>query len=817
MNNVAKVLSAVAVLALGLVLLYSANGALPVSAQVVTGSVADDFISNTTGTANAPAKNTTTITIIDIGRDNGLGFGGDDVIAAGALSVKSGTETINVTSTEDLVTAGTFTVTIAVLAGTSTDAFTIAAEDGDDIEVRYTGSGGTTRLIRTAPSNNRTVKVDGAGPTLDNFSPGDETTSNDSTQTLSVEVDDTGAGLGAETDIRGAAGQLGNVYFSIGANNLPADEATALNDEETKWRVTLDVFDVAGTLIWTVTAEDDLGNQTVSDPLTVIVDVDPPDVDSAVTGHAPDTGADPVVDEASNTRKSILVMFTEDIDGDSIIRGGDNFQVLDDDDNELAIDKAEHFEDIVVDGVTTSRAVYITLEDDLAASDEPKVLVVRAIRDEAGNELTSAEVDAGDGIAPSISVLLVGTAEDGVATTGNLTIRVTSDELSTNPGLEPDAGGIGITVRQFNEAAPLTLLATRRDADEFDVEQDSRVWEWDFSFDDDEGGLYNVVVSVTDGENVTTEGTAAVDDAGDLSGDAIVFEVDTGIPGVVLTPETTDNPDAFIRLSFEGGVDPDGAAVLAEGDEYQEDSHGTVSVSSISITLEDATDGNEVEFSTINDTTFTVGPQDLPVGTHEIDVVATDEAGNEQTFTVDIAITERVPFEFLLQPGWNLISLPGTPASTDINDVIGSDHPINAVRTYDPTVPGGFLIAERDPSDGLFAGTLGTMDRDRGYFVRTTTFEPLEVLIPRLTVGERITPPTVNLFEGWNLVSIIDVGGDAGFGGAVAAGYLGGLDVAKIYGLDRDTGALATKGDLGDLEFGQGYWVYLNSDGVLVP
>ena len=822
MNNVAKVLSAVAVLALGLVLLYSANGALPVSAQVVTGDIADDFISNTT---TLGAVNTTTITIRDAGRDGAVqDTMGQDIIEATFLSVKSGTETINVTSTErdPVGAAGVFTVVISVMAtsGTTTP-FEIAAADGDDIEVRYTGSGGTTRLIRTAPSNKRTVKVDGAGPSLDDFSPEDGSTSNDDGQTLSVEVEDTGAGLGDEDAIRGVEGALGNVFFTIGQNDLPADEATALNDEETKWRVTLDVFDVAGTLVWTVTAEDDLGNTAVSVNLTVIVDVDAPEVESAVTGHAPDADADPVVDEAADNRKSILIMFNEDIDGDSIIRGGDNFQVLDEDDRELAIDKAEHFDDIVIDGVTSSRAVYITLEKDLDAADEPKVLVVRAIKDGAGNELTSAEVDADDGIAPSVTVLVDGTAEDEDVTTRRISIRVTSDELSTDPSIDPDDDGIGVTVRKFVEgAADPTLVVARRDADDFDVEDGSRVWEWEFEFEDDEAGLYNVVVMVTDGDNVTTEGTAAVNDDGDVSGDAIVFEVDTGIPGVVLTPEETDNADAFIRLSFEGGVDPDGDAVLAEGNEYEQDSHDTVFVSSITITLENAIDGTPVEFSTINDTTFTVGPQDLPVGTHDITVVATDEAGNEAEFIVDIEITERVPFEFLLQPGWNLISLPGTPASTDINDVIPADHPINAVRTYDPTVPGGFLIAERDPSDGLFAGTLSSMDRDRGYFVRTTTFEELGVLIPRLSVGERITPPTVELFEGWNLVSIIDVGGDNAFGEPIDPGaYLGGLDVAKVYGLNRDTGALAAvdMADIAGLQVGQGYWVYLTGDGVLVP
>ena len=95
-----------------------------------------------------------------------------------------------------------------------------------------------------------------------------------------------------------------------------------------------------------------------------------------------------------------------------------------------------------------------------------------------------------------------------------------------------------------------------------------------------------------------------------------------------------------------------------------------------------------------------------------------------------VEITERAAFTVNLRPGYNLISLPGTPESTDINDVIGADHAINQVLTYSPFVEGGWLSAERG-DDGAFAGTLTTIDGSTAYIVRTTSFEPLEVAIPR--------------------------------------------------------------------------------------
>ena len=102
---------------------------------------------------------------------------------------------------------------------------------------------------------------------------------------------------------------------------------------------------------------------------------------------------------------------------------------------------------------------------------------------------------------------------------------------------------------------------------------------------------------------------------------------------------------------------------------------------------------------------FSIAPpaDGYAIGTLAIVVTATDTAGNTGTFNdITVEITERVAFTVNLRPGYNLISLPGTPVSTDINDVIGADHAINQVLTYSPFVEGGWLSAERG-DDGAFA------------------------------------------------------------------------------------------------------------------
>ena len=139
-------------------------------------------------------------------------------------------------------------------------------------------------------------------------------------------------------------------------------------------------------------------------------------------------------------------------------------------------------------------------------------------------------------------------------------------------------------------------------------------------------------------------------------------------------------------------------------------------------------------------------------------MTATDVAGNMETAKAMVEITARGAFTVNLRPGYNLISLPGTPESTDINDVIGADHAINQVLTYSPFIEGGWLSAERG-DDGAFAGTLTTIDGTTAYIVRTTSFEALEVAIPRTAAGN-VLPPQTNLGVGWNLVPVIDLSSD---------------------------------------------------------
>ena len=529
------------------------------------------------------------------------------------------------------------------------------------------------------------------------------------------------------------------------------------------------------------------------DDNNIVVDITPPSLDSATTGV--ELGADDddnTIADPTGSRKAIGVTFKDG--GVTAVEagGGLNGTSIDDSDFRVDVDKLS----VGIADVTWDEAlpkmVFITLDNDLAGDDEPVVRLVGPVEDSAGNSHGTGQVEASDGIAPVLSVSVDDTA-DGV------TVLASADEKSRNP-----SRGSGITVRLVvenddgdQEAGEDTVTASS-----FRTITSGEQWEWTFEFDD-EDGKYNVCVAVSDiaddggneGEAGTCgEGTALSE--GD-DGTSVTFEIDTAVPAPTVTPEKTDNTAAFIEIDFSG-----------EAGEYVGDSQSKIA--SVTVTI----GGEAVDTATLDSKTFTVAPpaDGYEVGELELVVTATDASGNTGT-TKDIVveITEREAFTVNLRPGYNLISIPGTPESTDINDVIGADHSINQVLTYSPFIEGGWLSAERG-DDGAFAGTLTTIDGSTAYIVRTTSFEALEVAIPRTAAGN-VLPPQTNLGVGWNLVPVIDLSSDLSTGESIPDYFQGVGDA--ILEID-DSGRLAAI-DNDDGVVGKGYWIYASRPAVLLP
>lgn len=744
MNKVLKVTS----LLIAVSLLLAVSGML--FAQTLDVTLNRDFISNA-----SPGFTTTTVTITDPARnDNNAATETIATTSIQVLNVQTG-ETINIEATETGNDTSIFIATFSVISTTST-LTAINAADGQQLRVNYTTEGGSTFAARTLTSSPfvNEVLVDATGPAITNTSPAHDTDSRFATQTFQADITDTASGVGAtDADVRP------RITFVVEGESLPV--TLAPNADATVWTSQVQTtFLTPGAKTWQITARDALGNVTVTDADTadtapgdqafiVRIDITAAGLagatnvvggDQSKTGAAADTSADPVVNnETAANRKSIRVGFNEPLDGTSVNSDGSDFLVLDGE-TQLAIASADWYSDL-------NNTVYLTLVNDLNPGSIPVIRVVREIRDVAGNPTVTGEVTSLDGLPPALTAsLLVGTAESTL-TNGTITIRVVADESSVDPAEAFDVADVdGLLVAKHDANGNVFVTSTAK-AGTLTTLSAGTQWEWVFTFDastaDDDEGVYNVYVAISDAAG--NAGVVGLASGGD---DAIEFQVDRGIPFDAARDiaYSDDDPDTFINIDFGG----EGRTV----DEYPGDTHDTVT--SVTATVDDVS----VIISSVDNITYSIPPLGLSIGEHLLDVTATDDAGNTVTFADSlITIVARADFTIPLRPGLNIISLPGTPRSTAINDVIPAGHPINQVFTYDPTKAGGWLVAERG-DDGLFAGTLTAINAKLAYFVRTTSFEPLAVFVPRLSATERVLPPAIPLKLGWNLVPVADTSGD---------------------------------------------------------
>ena len=100
---------------------------------------------------------------------------------------------------------------------------------------------------------------------------------------------------------------------------------------------------------------------------------------------------------------------------------------------------------------------------------------------------------------------------------------------------------------------------------------------------------------------------------------------------------------------------------------------------------------------------------------------------------------------------------------------------------------------------------------------RIITIDPIVVFIPPMPVAT--LPPTVPVFEGWNLISVVDTTGAlmAGDGLTGVATYLTGVDFSKVYRYAPLTGRFAAISGVMTVEVGEGLLVFVNEAGTITP
>ena len=543
-------------------------------------------------------------------------------------------------------------------------------------------------------------------------------------------------------------------------------------------------------------------------------------------------------------------------------------------------------------------AVFIELADELLADETPDVTIVpNGVEDGAGNEQDDGDHEADDWISPKFTIVSITstleTAQDEVlAGDGDeVTVVVTSDERL-------DATRPTVTVTYVNAPAGTVDTKGQADCDNADgsdgtrdrgeivldasddcqgsraaggmlnnsVEKVSNT-EWIVTVTEPKDtGYYSFRISGVDRspqENPGSEGIAPADivtdffdSDGDVNTDDAVFwegDINLANPNVRVSGNViTDNePDIeyrsplFVEIDFTANHsgdcrdDDDSDYTLAncmnENSEYAEDNFDDIVITMFELDGVDMTDS----VKTTDDQTFLVSLENVSLGDHTARIQAMDVAGNtlEDVLEIDFEVSDREPFENRLNPGWNLVSLPGEPADSAIGSVFGPGVEVRTVYTYDPVVPGGWMVAVRETLDSDWQGDLTEITGTRGYWVLSDAIQDWEVSIPRLAggaagTGTPIQPPVIPLYAGWNLIPVTDISGNAGDDKASVSAtvYLqnldDGLDLARVLGFDTIRNQWFTvldpmgtmSGVSNDtLSIGSAYWIFVREAASLVP
>ena len=324
-------------------------------------------------------------------------------------------------------------------------------------------------------------------------------------------------------------------------------------------------------------------------------------------------------------------------------------------------------------------------------------------------------------------------------------------------------------------------------------------------------GTKTVIVSATDkatAGNTKTSGTAS------SSTDQIKFVFDTTAATLVISPaaaSTTTQRRPYIVLDYSDDLSK--------------------------VTISKATlDGVDIsgDLSTTDNKKFYYVPsEDLTAASHTVIAKMTDYAGNatseeSKSFTV----AARKDFKITLLAGWNAVSIPSNPVTSDI-DTVFSNAGVDQVLAYQNHA---WHIATKDASSGTFASTsespLTSVSQGVGYWVHNNNFESQAVALVGPVEPSAGTPPavvTIPTVAGWNFVGVVDVsranteGADGTtittsnlYFGDLVDGTAGGHDI--VYKYDTTNLKFVEVAQGTNVTTGQGLWIYVKpqSDGSVL-
>ena len=722
----------------------------------------------------------------------------------------------------------------AATQGTNSDG--VWVQDADTLTVQYLDSAGTV-------VDSDTVTIDGVKPTIAAIVPADGNVTNVANPTVTFDVTDSGSGISTTnfaTDltlaINGTA--VTNISFQAIADGFRAIYASGV--AWTTATTTTGGFAVTDSTEFslTITATDQAGNtQTVeTTAANITIDKTAPVLAGAVTG-------------AANT--AIVVTFSDTVGLDATTVAASDFTISD----SVTVSAA---------AVDADSKNVVNLTVSAMASDLKPTVTVSGVSDTAGNAVAAASVvTATDGVKAvqssvtvdkSLAILAdvvttsLGTDEkmavdwpiitfngpSGATNNGALTVTSPTPnnfEAAATVVAGDTTGTFGVAIQSKDLGNNLTDNLTDVTAETPSISgavltlANGPLGDTDFN---GTVGASDVTVFM----NATTTGVPSIS-AIDASARTITLaspatsteawtvtysyttdtvEIDQSAPTVTFDPDGTasvQNQSPFVRLVFDE-------------DEYPGDSYKTVTLTKASLTDPAGVVSDVLaSFSTGDNIEFIWSATDLALGAYTLKVSATDTAGNALTDATGTFTIAKRTVSLAIRPGWNLVSLPDSPAASanGVNDVFSSDK-IDVVLSYDAIRNNWFSATRQSdgtlgrPGSGLALDTVAT---GKGYWVHSTAVVSLTVDVPGLAPGAPAQPPSFAQTRGWNLVSYTT--SDLTVTTIDVDSYFTGLDWSRAFGYDNATNKFTSLlPDTADtVALGKAYWVFLNKAGTLVP
>ena len=738
----------------------------------------------------------------------------------------------------------------------------VPVADGETLTVAYTDASPAATVSATAT-------MDMTAPTITLVQPTSATSTNNTTPTLEVQVTDTGAGVTSSTidlalgdvDKNAVASPITNGFRITFVPSSELAEASYEWNVITNGQVAQDITDDVGNSPATTVAG------TVTTPFTFNVDKTAATLSSAVTGTGEAsraTDADGVVTVTEGANSSAVKITFDDGDGNAKIDAAS-----------IAVSDITIGGTNPASVTVNNNIVYAVMATALDSAATPKVEISGSISDAAGNATTTGDVTATDGIVPTITI-----STDVSVTKEKVTITVTSSEnLLVAPEIYVATIGAGSLTATATSSTVYTATATTTTSEVHTISVNAvdiasnnvrvQVTQEDISAavrtaadaeSDDVLDVAtvitlpkgNIVDSTGDGQitvadvktgcgttlagaknDTAQEVTSLVATTGAIklhadqvtaantcltataahswvatyayTASTATFEGDVALAAPTLKPNAdTDDTSPHIIIDFS-----------AEATEYTSDANSAVTISKATLDGVDITG----DLQTSDNGKFVYLASGLAVGEHTIVVNAADTAGNvlatdaSQTFNV-VAEAET---SIALSPGMNLISFSGATKSTAFSDVF-SNSTINSVLTYDPSVPGNWLSATLNSATGKLEGPLAerAVDEDLAYWVDSSSYDPIKVVIPSIGFGAQTLPPSIDVVKGYNYVAIATISGAST---VQSETYFSTITWTRGYVFNATTQAYTTitKGSDVALNVGDGVIIYASAAGVIVP